>query len=215
MLADAPFRTRREFLTVLTAAVVIIVMLALVKPYVDIPGFFKGGGAHRSLDFQLLNGFDHPRVWWGPWLNTFGNVALFLPLGIALAAWPGRRIAWLGRALPGFRRGAAATPSSATTSTVDKAEGTALLGTVGMAGLIGAVVSVIVEVTQYVFALGYSDLDDVVCNTVGAAAGAFLRARSAQGASPSPSQLHGGVIFSCTLVCTLAFYGLAMRALGI
>lgn len=213
MLADAPFRTRREFLTVLAAAAVIIVMLTLVKPYVDIPGFFKGGGAHRSLDFQLLNGFDHPRVWWGPWLNTFGNVALFLPLGIALAAWPGRRIAWLGRALPGLRRGEASTTTSAiTTAKADKA---ALLGTVGLAGLIGAVTSVIVEVTQYVFALGYSDLDDVVCNTVGAAAGAFLRARSAQGASPSPSQLHGGVIFSCALVCTLALYGLAMRALGI
>ncbi|MDK2583381.1 VanZ family protein [Corynebacterium yonathiae] len=34
-----------------------------------------------------------------------------------------------------------------------------------------------IEITQYLFSLGFSDIDDVVFNTVGASLGAFLTSR--------------------------------------
>lgn len=43
--------------------------------------------------------------------------------------------------------------------------------------LIGLVVSLCIESTQYIFALGFSDIDDLLYNTVGAVLGALLMAR--------------------------------------
>ena len=35
-----------------------------------------------------------------------------------------------------------------------------------------------IEITQYIFSLGFSDVDDLVFNTLGASLGAFLVSRS-------------------------------------
>ena len=132
------------------ACVVVMVAIAVAtvgKPFIDIPGVVDASAhARRSLDLQMLNGFNNPHPWWGPWTNTFGNIALFMPLGACLVVLGqnSRRIR--------FGRG----------------------GTI----LLAMVLSLGIEITQYVFSLGFSDVDDLVFNTLGASLGAFLLSRS-------------------------------------
>ncbi len=132
------------------ACVVVIVAIAVAtvgKPFIDIPGVVDASAhARRSLDLQMFNGFNNPHPWWGPWTNTFGNIALFMPLGACLVVLGqnSRRVR--------FGRG----------------------GTI----LLAMALSLGIEITQYVFSLGFSDVDDLVFNTLGASLGAFLLSRS-------------------------------------
>lgn len=132
------------------ACVVVMVAIAVAtvgKPFIDIPGVVDASAhARRSLDLQMFNGFNNPHPWWGPWTNTFGNIALFMPLGACLVVLGqnSRRIR--------FGRG----------------------GTI----LLAMALSLGIEITQYVFSLGFSDVDDLVFNTLGASLGAFLLSRS-------------------------------------
>lgn len=132
------------------ACVVVMVAIAVAtvgKPFIDIPGVVDASAhARRSLDLQMLNGFNNPHPWWGPWTNTFGNIALFMPLGVCLVVLGqnSRRVR--------FGRG----------------------GTI----LLAMALSLGIEITQYVFSLGFSDVDDLVFNTLGASLGAFLLSRS-------------------------------------
>lgn len=118
------------------AAVVVTALVVLAftvgKAFVSIPGLWSAE-AHQLSQARLnpLETFEHARVWWGPWLNLFGNIALFAPVGFI-----------------------------------------AYRGSVARAVLVGLVCSLGIEVTQYLFAWGYSDTDDVLCNTAGAALGA-------------------------------------------
>ena len=129
-------------------AVLMAIAVATVgKPFIDIPGVIDASAhAHRSLDLQMFNGFNNPHPWWGPWTNTFGNIALFMPLGACLVVMGhnSRRIR--------FGRG----------------------GTI----LLAMALSLGIEITQYVFSLGFSDVDDLVFNILGASVGAFLVSRS-------------------------------------
>ncbi len=128
---------------VLVAAVVAVVTLG--KPFIDIPGVVDAA-AHRvrSLNLQLFNDWSTSSVWYGPYTNTFGNIALFIPVGAVLAS-----LGQTGR----WRYGQGAVVMMA------------LLASLG------------IEATQYVFSLGYSDIDDVWTNTLGAAFGGILMAR--------------------------------------
>ena len=132
------------------ACVVVLMAIAVAtvgKPFIDIPGVIDASAhARRSLDLQMFNGFNNPHPWWGPWTNTFGNIALFMPLGACLVVMGhnSRRIR--------FGRG----------------------GTI----LLAMALSLGIEITQYVFSLGFSDVDDLVFNTLGASLGAFLVSRS-------------------------------------
>ena len=122
------------------ACVVVLMAIAVAtvgKPFIDIPGVVDASAhARRSLDLQMFNGFNNPHPWWGPWTNTFGNIALFMPLGACLVV--------LGQnsRLVRFGRG----------------------GTI----LLAMALSLGIEITQYVFSLGFSDVDDLVFNTLGA-----------------------------------------------
>ena len=87
-----------------------------------------------------LETFEYARVWWGPWLNLLGNIALFVPVGFV-----------------------------------------AYRGSVARATLIGLVCSLGIEVAQYVFAWGYSDTDDVLCNVAGAWIGAGVAGGTSRG----------------------------------
>lgn len=40
--------------------------------------------------------------------------------------------------------------------------------------LLGALCSIAIEITQYIFSLGYTDIDDILFNTLGAFVGAFI-----------------------------------------
>ena len=132
------------------ACVVVLMAIAVAtvgKPFIDIPGVIDASAhARRSLDLQMFNGFNNPHPWWGPWTNTFGNIALFMPLGACLVVMGhnSRRIR--------FGRG----------------------GTI----LLAMALSLGIEITQYIFSLGFSDVDDLVFNTLGASLGAFLVSRS-------------------------------------
>ena len=124
-----------------------IAVATVGKPFIDIPGVVDASAhARRSLDLQMFNGFNNPHPWWGPWTNTFGNIALFMPLGVCLVVLGqnSRRVR--------FGRG----------------------GTI----LLAMALSLGIEITQYVFSLGFSDVDDLVFNTLGASLGAFLLSRS-------------------------------------
>lgn len=138
---------RRDAWLVLALVTAVVGLVTLGKPFIEIPGLIEGA-AHRtrSLDLHLFNGFDHPPVWYGPWTNTFGNIALFFPLGAVLVV--------LGQVGKYARFGVGFT----------------------VAALMA--VSVGIEATQYIFRLGFSDIDDVVCNTIGAALGVILLART-------------------------------------
>lgn len=49
-----------------------------------------------------------------------------------------------------------------------------LVGRIGATALLGAGFSLLIEISQYIFQLGFSDIDDLLFNTLGAAAGAFI-----------------------------------------
>ena len=69
------------FTTLLVAAVV--AALTVGKAYVDMPGVWQAE-AHqvRQIRLDLMETFRAHRVWWGPWLNLIGNIALFIPVGL-------------------------------------------------------------------------------------------------------------------------------------
>lgn len=126
--------------------VMLLLSATLLKGWLSIDALWDvEAQRQRSLDFELFDGFAHPAVWWAPWLNTVGNVLLFMPLGAFVARGGGGRY-------PLVR-----------------------------AGAIGAALSLSIEVTQYIAAVGYSDVDDLLCNTLGAVLGAALYRRYHQG----------------------------------
>ena len=152
------------------ACVVVLMAIAVAtvgKPFIDIPGVIDASAhARRSLDLQMFNGFNNPHPWWGPWTNTFGNIALFMPLGACLVV--------LGQNSRHVRFGRG--------------------GTI----LLAMALSLGIEITQYVFSLGFSDVDDLVFNTLGASLGAFLVSRSS-----FKAQLRAVRFIGCTAAAGL------------
>lgn len=140
-------KLRRDAWVVLALVLGVVVLVTLGKPFIEIPGLIEGS-AHRtrSLDLRFFNGFDNPPVWYGPWTNTLGNIALFFPLGAVLTV--------LGRVSRRVSFGVAFTAVAL------------------------AAMSIGIEAAQYVFGLGFSDIDDVACNTIGGALGGVLLARA-------------------------------------
>ncbi|MCT1370346.1 VanZ family protein [Corynebacterium mucifaciens] len=68
-----------------TAAVVtalVVLAFTVGKAFVSIPGLWSAE-SHQVSQIRLnpLETFEYARVWWGPWLNLFGNIALFVPVG--------------------------------------------------------------------------------------------------------------------------------------
>lgn len=157
---------RRAFITAVVLTLATILLATLAKPFIDVPGLVNAAAHHqRSLDLMMFNGFDHPKVWWAPWTNTLGNIALFIPVG--LLAGPRLR--------------------------------TALLA--------GGGLSLGIEVTQYILALGYTDIDDLVCNTLGAGIGAAACAKLNRGAT------YAVLTFLGAAACTFGAVGLVMGRL--
>ncbi|MGP6174169.1 VanZ family protein [Corynebacterium sp. A21] len=122
----------------------VIGLLTLFKNHFVIAGLWDAAAHNqRSLDLQLLDGFIGPPIWYGPWTNTLGNIALFLPLGFLLYLLLFHRLRY------------------------------PILGTF----LIGAATSLGIEIAQFIFAAGYSDVDDLLTNSLGALFGAWVAAR--------------------------------------
>lgn len=70
--------------THVAAVVTALVVLAFTvgKAFVSIPGLWSAE-SHQVSQIRLnpLETFEYARVWWGPWLNLLGNIALFVPVG--------------------------------------------------------------------------------------------------------------------------------------
>lgn len=121
------------------AAAVIIIAAVLVftvgKAYFSVPGVWSAENHQvQELRLEPLSSFKYYNVWWGPWLNLIGNIALFVPVG-----W----VAFL------------------------------IFGGIWPATLAGLAFSFLIEVAQYVLAAGYSDVDDLLFNTLGTLLGAM------------------------------------------
>lgn len=126
-----------------------ILSLTLLKSSFSIGGLWNAAAHNqRSIDLVPFNGFVDAPVWYGPFTNTLGNLLMFVPVGVLVVL--------LSRA---FRPATAPRPSRRRV----------LL----RAGLVGLVSSLGIETAQFVFARGYSDVDDLILNTAGAIVGAW------------------------------------------
>lgn len=100
----------------------------------------------RPLD-MLRDAWVGERSWFNAIFETAGNIGLFIPLGLICFVLLATRTGRLKK-LFRFR--------------------------VAWVTLFGFVLSATIEATQYVFAVGRTDVDDLICNTVGALLGALL-----------------------------------------
>lgn len=159
-MGSSRLSTSSAFLTTL----LVVLALTVGKAFVSMPGLWEAS-AHQVRELRLvpLETFRTYLVWWGPWLNLAGNVALFVPVGFV-----------------------------------------AYRGSVAKAAAAGALLSLGIEVAQYVFALGYSDLDDLLFNSVGAFVGAWL-------ASISKSSWMLWGLTALNAVVLTAYLGLGLR----
>lgn len=160
----APMKTKTDIPRTLWPRLVYLLATGLVSATVAsltlLKSSFSVGGlwnaqAHnrRSVDLVLFNGFFDAPVWYGPIINTVGNLALFVPVGfLAVLLWRT------------FTR--PADPDAAW-----RRRG------VLRATLAGAALSLGIEVAQFVFARGYTDVDDLLFNTLGAALGGWAAVR--------------------------------------
>ncbi|GEB97865.1 VanZ family protein [Corynebacterium flavescens] len=136
----------------------VIAVVTLARTLLHIPGIVDAS-AHATRDLNLwpLGGFRRASLWYVPWLNTFGNMLLFMPFGATALA--------VGKTL-----GKAARPSLRRLS----------FG-VGGTVFLGFLLSLGIEAAQYIFAIGFSDIDDVIFNTLGAAVGTGVYAHLDKG----------------------------------
>ncbi|WP_048589514.1 VanZ family protein [Corynebacterium pseudotuberculosis] len=133
----------------LVAALAVVFALTLMKGTYSFGGLWSTEAhRNRSIDLQLFDAWNNPTLWYAPWLDAVGNVALFIPFGFLLVT-----------ILAGHWK-----------------------APIIFSTMLGFLMSVGIEATQYVYAIGYTDVDDVLCNTVGAFVGAcFARILGSRG----------------------------------
>ncbi|WP_288832660.1 VanZ family protein [uncultured Corynebacterium sp.] len=143
-----------------TLVLAAVVCLTIAKAHIDGGPLWNADiQARREVRLLPLQEFYRPSIWYGPWLNFFGNIALFVSVGFLAR----RRAAPVGLAL-----------------------------------------SAAIEVTQYLTFSGYSDIDDLICNTLGAALGGWVSLHLAG----RPYRFAAGVLALGSLVVVAAFAGL-------
>ena len=105
----------------------------------------KEAHRNRSLELTPFNEYAETGTWFAPLFGYGGNFAFFVPFGVLLYVL-----------LRNSRK--SATRKMAVLKVM----------------AFGALFSLIIEVCQYIFMLGYSDIDDLFFNTLGALTGAVL-----------------------------------------
>ena len=131
-----------------------VASLTLLKSSFSVGGLWNPQAHNRrSVDLVPFNGFVDAPIWYGPIVNTLGNLALFVPVGfLAVLLW--RTFTRPDPSRPAWRpRG------------------------VLWATLAGAALSLGIETAQFVFARGYTDVDDLLLNTLGATLGGWAAVR--------------------------------------
>lgn len=93
---------------------------------------------HRQLILQPFQQWMKHTVWYAAPLNTFGNILMFLPVGFLVVVYR-----YVGARSRDDRP-------------------------ILIAAIIGFLCSLAIETAQYIFGIGYSDVNDVACNTLGA-----------------------------------------------
>lgn len=124
----------------------VMVSLTMLKAFFVI-GLLWRTDAHRNRSLELVpfNEYAETGTWFAPLFGYGGNFAFFVPFGVLLYVL-------LRNSRRGSRR----------------------RNTVARVVLAGALFSLAIEICQYVFALGYSDIDDLIFNTLGALTGAVI-----------------------------------------
>lgn len=140
---------RLAYLLTAGLVAVTIMFLTLLKGSISV-GTLWDADAHniRSIDLIPFNGFIDPPIWYGPITNTVGNILMFAPVGLLIV------LLWSV-----FSR-------SFHTSSSRRV--------ILRSTLIGGFISLGIEVAQFIFAQGYSDIDDLLLNTLGTTLGAWL-----------------------------------------
>ncbi|ALC07055.1 hypothetical protein CDES_13635 [Corynebacterium deserti GIMN1.010] len=140
-------------LTALFAYSAVMISLTMLKSFFVIGLLWvPGAHRHRSISVVPLDDFVESGSWFSPLFGYGGNFAFFVPFGVLLYAL---------LKVSGEKH--------------DEIAGTTQARNVVLkTTLIGAGFSLVIEVAQYLFRLGYSDIDDIIFNTLGAACGAVI-----------------------------------------
>lgn len=149
--SGGPNRGRRRppqllLLLALLAYSAVMVSLTMLKAFFVI-GLLWRPEAHRnrSLELSPFNEYAETGTWFAPLFGYGGNFAFFVPFGILLYVL-----------LRNARK--SATRKHAVLKVIAA----------------GALFSLVIEICQYLFSLGYSDVDDLIFNTLGALSGAVV-----------------------------------------
>lgn len=132
----------------------VMVSLTMLKAFFVI-GLLWRPEAHRNRSLELVpfNEYAETGTWFAPLFGYGGNFAFFVPFGVLLYVL-------LGNSRRHPRRASRRNPRRR--------------NTVVRVVVAGALFSLTIEICQYVFALGYSDIDDLIFNTLGALTGAVI-----------------------------------------
>ena len=133
-------------LLALLAYSAVMVSLTMLKAFFVI-GLLWRKEAHRNRSLELVpfNEYAETGTWFAPLFGYGGNFAFFVPFGVLLY------VLLRNSRRVAWRR-----------------------HTVARVVVAGALFSLTIEICQYVFALGYSDIDDLIFNTLGALTGAVI-----------------------------------------
>ena len=136
----------------------VMVSLTMLKAFFVI-GLLWRPEAHRNRSLELVpfNEYAETGTWFAPLFGYGGNFAFFVPFGVLLYVLLGNS-RHHPRSHP--RRASRRNPRRR--------------NTVVRVVVAGALFSLTIEVCQYLFALGYSDIDDLIFNTLGALTGAVI-----------------------------------------
>ena len=135
----------------------------------------------RELHLTPLAKFSHSSTIFGPVFDVVGNLAFFIPFGVLAYVWLSARRSAPGgarhSALSGALSGSSNTRNQVQGRTIEDqrpARRTILLH----ATIISAGLSLSIEILQYICALGRTDIDDLLFNTLGGFLGAGIAAIS-------------------------------------
>ena len=124
-----------------------------LKTMLTIGGLWRTG-VHRTRSIELIPFHDFFRVrgFFNPLFNTMGNLTLFVPLGILLGVW------WVMHGRWSSTAGEPVRP---------------VRGAVRRSAVIGFFFSLGIEITQFILGVGYSDISDLLFNTLGCYVGSM------------------------------------------
>ncbi|MGO0785344.1 VanZ family protein [Corynebacterium diphtheriae] len=161
--------SKQIVMVALTLVVMVVVSMTLLKSEFSVAGLWEPSQHQvRRVELQPFRGWSY-QEWWRPWVDSFGNVALFVPWGylLTLLGW---RLRW----------------------------------PVVVATLASISLSAGIETLQFIFARGYSDIDDVVFNSLGGLLGALVVSRSSWASSG-----RAVLVFSVLSVIVLSVFGMS------